>query len=139
MIAPSQGIHLVFDRSFLPGDSAIMVPHTSDGRVMFAIPWHGHTLVGTTDTPIADATLEPAAMDQEIEFILNTAADYLERRPTRADVLSVFTGIRPLVKASASGNTASLSRDHTIRIERSGLLTICGGKWTTYRHMAEDW
>ncbi len=138
MIAPSQGIHLVFKRSFLPGDSAIMVPHTSDGRVMFAIPWHGHTLVGTTDTPISDATLEPAAMDQEIEFILNTAADYLEKRPTRADVLSVFTGIRPLVKASASGNTASLSRDHTIRIERSGLLTICGGKWTTYRHMAED-
>ncbi len=138
MIAPSQGIHLVFDRSFLPGDSAIMVPHTSDGRVMFAIPWHGHTLVGTTDTPIPAAELEPSPMEQEIEFILNTAAEYLERRPTREDVLSVFTGIRPLVKSSASGNTASLSRDHTIRIERSGLLTICGGKWTTYRHMAED-
>jgi glycerol-3-phosphate dehydrogenase len=94
--------------------------------------------VGTTDTPIPSASLEPSAMEHEIEFILNTAAEYLEKRPTRADVLSVFTGIRPLVKSSASGNTASLSRDHTIRIERSGLLTICGGKWTTYRHMAED-
>jgi glycerol-3-phosphate dehydrogenase len=105
IIAPSQGIHLVFDRSFLAGDSAIMVPHTSDGRVMFAIPWHGHTLVGTTDTPIAEPALEPIAQEQEIEFILQTAA---------------------------------LSRDHTLRIENSGMITICGGKWTTYRHMAED-
>jgi glycerol-3-phosphate dehydrogenase len=138
MIAPSQGIHLVFDRSFLAGDSAIMVPHTSDGRVMFAIPWHGHTLVGTTDTPIADPTLEPVAQEQEIEFILQTASLYLEKKPARADVLSVFAGIRPLVRSGESGNTSALSRDHTIRIENSGLVTICGGKWTTYRHMAED-
>jgi glycerol-3-phosphate dehydrogenase len=138
MIAPSQGIHLVFDGSFLAGDNAIMVPHTSDGRVMFAIPWHGHTLVGTTDTPIAETTLEPVALEQEIEFILQTAALYLEKRPTRADVLSVFAGIRPLVRSSEGGSTSSLSRDHTIRIENSGMITICGGKWTTYRHMAED-
>jgi glycerol-3-phosphate dehydrogenase len=138
IIAPSQGIHLVFDRSFLAGDHAIMVPHTSDGRVMFAIPWHGHTVVGTTDTPIPRATLEPAAMEQEIEFILQTASLYLAKKPARADVLSVFAGIRPLVRSGESGNTAALSRDHTIRIENSGLITICGGKWTTYRHMAED-
>jgi len=138
MIAPSQGIHLVFDRSFLPGDSAIMVPHTSDGRVMFAIPWHDHTLIGTTDTPISESTLEPVAMEHEIEFILSTASLYLAKKPTRADVLSVFAGIRPLVRAGGGGNTSTLSRDHTIHIEKSGLLTICGGKWTTYRHMAED-
>jgi glycerol-3-phosphate dehydrogenase len=138
MIAPSQGIHLVFDSSFLPGESAIMVPHTSDGRVLFAIPWHGHTMVGTTDTPVSEAVLEPVAMKQEVEFILQTAALYLAKRPTRADVLSVFAGIRPLVRSGESGNTAALSRDHTIRIENSGMLTICGGKWTTYRHMAED-
>jgi glycerol-3-phosphate dehydrogenase len=136
IIAPSQGIHLVFDASFLSGDSAIMVPHTSDGRVMFAIPWHGHTLVGTTDTPIREATLEP--LEQEIEFILGTASLYLAKKPARGDVLSVFAGIRPLVRSGDSGNTAALSRDHTIRIENSGLVTICGGKWTTYRHMAED-
>ena len=142
MIVPSQGIHLVFDSSFLQGESAIMVPHTSDGRVLFAIPWHGHTLVGTTDTPIAEAALEPIAMEQEIEFVLATAGQYLTKAPTRDDVLSVFAGIRPLVGATgaASGlvRTAALSRDHVIHIDRSGLVTIAGGKWTTYRHMAED-
>jgi glycerol-3-phosphate dehydrogenase len=138
MIAASQGIHLVFDSSFLPGKSAILVPHTSDGRVLFAIPWHGHTLVGTTDTPIEAATLEPIAMEQEIDFVLATAAQYLSKAPTRADVLSVFAGIRPLVRASGVANTATLSRDHVIHIDRSGLVTISGGKWTTYRHMAED-
>ena len=138
MIAPSQGIHLVLDRSFLPGDSAIMVPHTSDGRVMFAIPWHEHTLVGTTDTPITDVLLEPVAMEEEIEFILTTAAQYLHKAPRRSDVLSVFAGIRPLVKSGAGRNTSGLSRDHTIHIDASGLLSIAGGKWTTYRHMAED-
>jgi glycerol-3-phosphate dehydrogenase len=139
MIAPSQGIHLVFDRSFLPGQSAIMVPHTIDGRVMFAIPWRGHTLVGTTDTPIPEPTLEPSAREEEIEFILKTAGQYLHKAPSRGDVLSVFTGIRPLVTAAKTSNTAALSRDHTIHIDASGLLTIAGGKWTTYRHMAEDW
>jgi len=138
MIAPSQGIHLVFDGSFLPGDTAIMVPHTSDGRVMFAIPWHGHTLVGTTDTPVAQATLEPVAMDQEVDFLLSTASRYLARKPTRADVLSVWAGIRPLVRAGDGANTAALSRDHVVHIDKSGLVTVCGGKWTTYRKMAED-
>lgn len=138
MIVPSQGAHLVLDRSFLPGDTAIMVPHTSDGRVMFAIPWHGHTLVGTTDTPVSQTPLEPVALDQEIEFMLETASLYLERKPARADILSVFAGIRPLAKSGDGRNTAALSRDHTIHIDKSGLLSIAGGKWTTYRNMAED-
>jgi glycerol-3-phosphate dehydrogenase len=138
LIAPSQGVHLVFDGSFLPGRCAIMVPHTRDGRVMFAIPWHGHTLVGTTDTPIPEPTLEPRAFDEEIAFILETAAQYLHHPPTRADVQSVSVGIRPLVRADGAASTAALSRDHTIHIDMSGLLTIAGGKWTTYRHMAED-
>ncbi len=138
MIAPSQGVHLVFDHSFLPGRSAIMVPHTRDGRVMFAIPWHGHTLVGTTDTPIAEPSLEPTAFDDEVAFILETAGQYLHRAPTRADVLSLSVGIRPLVRAEGAASTAALSRDHTIHIDTSGLLTVAGGKWTTYRHMAED-
>lgn len=138
IIAPSQGIHLVFDRSFLPGDSAIMVPHTSDGRVMFAIPWHGHTVVGTTDTPIPSVSLEPRAMEEEIEFILTTAAQYLHKAPSRADVLSVFTGIRPLIKSGDASSTAALARDHSILIDARGMLTIGGGKWTTYRKMAED-
>jgi len=138
MISPSQGIHLVFKSEFLPGNSAIMVPRTSDGRVLFAIPWHGHVLVGTTDTPISIATAEPVATDSEIEFILSTAGQYLAKAPTRSDVLSVFAGVRPLVRADGSFSTAALSRDHVIHIDRSGLMTICGGKWTTYRHMAED-
>ncbi len=138
LIAPSQGIHLVFDRSYLPGGSAIMVPHTKDGRVMFAIPWHGHVVVGTTDTPIPEPTLEPRALDAEVSFILETAALYLHKAPTRADVLSVFAGVRPLVRSGDSRITAALSRDHTIHIDPSGLLTTAGGKWTTYRHMAED-
>lgn len=138
MVAPSQGIHLVFERSFLRGDSAIMVPHTSDGRVMFAIPWHEHTVVGTTDTPIDKPSYEPRPLEQEIEFVLETAGQYLSRPPRREDVLSVYTGIRPLVKAGAGSKTSALSRDHTIHIDGTGLLTIVGGKWTTYRHMAED-
>ena len=138
MIAPSQGVHIVLDRSFLPGDSAIMVPRTSDGRVMFAIPWLGSALVGTTDTPVAKAELEPVAMEQEIDFLLSTAARYLARDPRREDIKSVWAGIRPLVKAGSNGNTAALSRDHTIHVSPSGLLTIAGGKWTTYRRMAKD-
>lgn len=139
LIAPSQGIHLVFPGRFLSSDHAIMVPHTSDGRVMFAIPWHGHVVVGTTDTPIPNASLDPLPFEEEIDFILETSARYLNHAPTRDDVLSVFVGIRPLVKAGDdAGNTAALSRDHTIRIEDSCLVTITGGKWTTYRHMAED-
>jgi len=139
MVEPSQGIHLVFEQSFLEGDTAVMVPHTSDGRVMFAIPWHGHTLVGTTDTPIEEPSYEPRPFEQEIQFILDTAALYLSRPPKRSDVLSVYVGIRPLVKAGGpASKTSALSRDHTIHVDNSGLLTITGGKWTTYRHMAED-
>ena len=138
MIAPSQGVHIVLDRSFLPGRTAIMVPHTRDGRVMFAIPWHGKVVVGTTDTPIAQASLEPKAFQSEIDFILDTAGSYLARPPQRGDILSVFTGIRPLVNKTAASSTAALSREHTISISQSGLMTIAGGKWTTYRKMAED-
>lgn len=138
MIAPSQGIHLVFGPDFLPGSSAIMVPRTRDGRVLFAIPWHGHVLVGTTDTPISAPSLEPIALESEVDFILSTAGEVLSRTPTRDDVLSVFAGIRPLVRAEGAVNTAALSRDHVIHIDSSGLMTITGGKWTTYRHMAED-
>jgi glycerol-3-phosphate dehydrogenase len=140
MIAPSQGIHLVFEKSFLRGDTAIMVPRTSDGRVLFAIPWHEHTLVGTTDTPIEAPSYEPRPLEEEIQFVLETAGEYLSRPPRREDVLSVYVGIRPLVKAAGSdaGKTSALSRDHTIHIDGAGLLTIAGGKWTTYRRMAED-
>ena len=137
LIAPSQGIHLVFHHSFLAGESAIMVPHTSDGRVMFAIPWHGHTLVGTTDTPLEAPTLEPRPLEEEIAFILETAGRYLLKPPTRHDVLSMFAGIRPLVRGGDGKLTAALSRDHTIHFDPSGLLTTTGGKWTTYRNMAE--
>lgn len=138
IVTLSQGTHLVFDGSFLPGDDAMMIPKTSDGRVLFAIPWHGATLVGTTDTPIENADLEPAAQDAEIEFILETAGRYLAKKPSRGDILSIFTGIRPLVRSGGKRNTASLSRGHTIEIDEAGLLTITGGKWTTYRSMAED-
>ncbi len=138
IISPSQGVHIVLDKSFLPGDSAIMVPHTDDGRVLFAVPWHGCVVVGTTDTPVQDVSLEPRPLEEELEFLLVHAARYLTKDPTPADVLSAFAGLRPLVKAGNGENTAALSRDHTINISRSGLLTIAGGKWTTYRRMAED-
>ena len=138
LITPSQGVHLVLDGSFLPGASAIMVPHTDDGRVLFAIPWHGRTLVGTTDTAVAAAPLEPHPLPEEIDFLLSHTARYLTRHPTRTDVLSVFAGIRPLVCTDAGSDTSSLSRDHTLLVESSGLITIAGGKWTTYRKMGED-
>lgn len=138
LITPSQGVHLVLDGSFLSGKSAIMVPHTDDGRVLFAVPWHGRTIVGTTDTPIPTATLEPRPLPEEIDFLLSHAARYLTRHPQRVDVLSVFAGIRPLVRSAVGGDTASLSRDHTLLVESSGLVTIAGGKWTTYRKMGED-
>ena len=138
LIAPSQGVHIVLPRDFLQGETAIMVPHTRDGRVMFAIPWHDHVVVGTTDTAIDALSLEPEAQSHEVDFILETASDYLSRRPTRADILSVFTGIRPLVKEGSESATATLSRDHKIQVSGSGLLTITGGKWTTYRRMSED-
>jgi glycerol-3-phosphate dehydrogenase len=138
MIAASQGVHIVLHKRFLGGDTAVMVPRTRDARVMFAIPWHDHTVVGTTDTPISEASLEPRPLPEEIDFILETASGYLTDNPRRSDILSVFTGIRPLVKAGDAGNTAALSREHTIQISKAGLVTIAGGKWTTYRKMAED-
>jgi len=138
ILKPSQGVHVVLDRSFLPGDSAIMVPHTDDGRVLFAIPWLDRVVVGTTDTPVDDVSLEPVPFPEEVDFILDHAGRYLDRDPTRADVRSVFAGLRPLVAAEDAGDTSEISREHTIRISDSGLLTIAGGKWTTYRKMAED-
>lgn len=136
LVITSQGIHLVFDKSFLKAETALMVPRTTDGRVLFVIPWHGHAVAGTTDTPVDTPELEPRALEEEIEFILETAGRYLSHQPTRADVLSVYVGLRPLVKGD--GKTSALSRDHLIHVDSSGLLTITGGKWTTYRHMAED-
>ena len=138
LMVTSQGIHLVFDRSFLKGDTALMVPRTSDGRVLFVIPWHCHAVAGTTDTPIDGPSLEPKPLDEEIQFILETAGRYLTRPPSRADVLAVYVGLRPLVKSGGASSTSAISRDHTIHVDTSGLLTITGGKWTTYRHMAED-
>lgn len=140
IISPSQGIHLVIDREFSPGDTAIMVPKTDDGRVLFAVPWHGKIVLGTTDTPVDSPSLEPVAMDEEIEFILKHAAKYLRKKPLRQDVRSVFVGLRPLVDTSGDEGkeTASISRDHTLFTSESGLVTITGGKWTTYRKMAQE-
>ena len=138
ILAPSQGIHLVLPRAFLPGESAIMVPHTDYGRVLFAVPWHGRVLLGTTDTPVATVSPEPLPLPAEIDFLLQHAARYLHYPPQRQDILSIFAGLRPLVKSGDSHDTASLSRDHTLLISPSGLVTITGGKWTTYRKMGEE-
>ncbi len=138
MITFSQGIHLVLDRSFLPGDSAMMVPRTDDGRVLFVIPWHDRALVGTTDTPVAQPELEPRPLAEEVHFLLSHAARYLTKAPESEDVLSVFAGLRPLIKTSEGKETAALPRDHCVVVSNSGLVTIAGGKWTTYRKMAAD-
>jgi glycerol-3-phosphate dehydrogenase len=138
MIQPSQGVHIILDKSFLPGDSAIMIPQTDDGRVLFAIPWHERVIVGTTETQIENISLEPTPLNEEIEFLISHAARYLSKDPQRSDILSAFAGIRPLVSQNSTSDTAELSRDHTLHISSSGLLTIAGGKWTTYRKMAED-
>jgi glycerol-3-phosphate dehydrogenase len=141
IIAPSQGVHIVLDKEFLPGDAAIMVPHTDDGRVLFAVPWHNKIIIGTTDTPINEhdekLLSEPVAHDEEIDFILNQIGKYLTHTPNRKNIRSVFAGLRPLVKGN-SKKTAELSRDHLITVSDAGLITITGGKWTTYRRMAED-
>lgn len=134
----SQGAHLIVNRDFLPGDSAIMVPQTDDGRVLFAVPWHHKVVVGTTDTPVEEPTLEPQVLNQEVDFILSHAARYLSKDPTRQDILSFFAGIRPLVNLENNTPTAAISRDHFLWVSESGLVTITGGKWTTYRKMAED-
>jgi glycerol-3-phosphate dehydrogenase len=137
VVAASRGSHVVLGRSFLPGDDALLIPETPDGRVLFVIPWLGHTLVGTTDVPVPATEADPRASAEEIDFILETARRYLASKPSRTDVLSTFAGIRPLVRA-AGANTAAFSRDHLIRVDAPGLVTITGGKWTTYRAMAED-
>ena len=139
MVAPSQGVHLVVDREFLQSDVALMVPKTSDGRVLFAVPWLGKVILGTTDTPSKDLALEPTPLKEEADFILGESARYLNKAPTRADVKSVWVGLRPLVKhQDDEGATQKLSREHTVIVSRSGLVTVTGGKWTTYRVMAED-
>jgi glycerol-3-phosphate dehydrogenase len=140
MVAPSQGVHLVVDHAFLPGNHALLVPKTEDGRVLFAVPWLGKTVLGTTDTPRADAAREPAPFHDEVEFILKEAGRYLSKAPTRADVRSVWVGLRPLVKPPDDDGegTKAISREHTVLVGRSGLVTVTGGKWTTYRAMAED-
>lgn len=138
VVAVSQGVHLVLPREFLPGDSAVMVPKTDDGRVLFAVPWHGRVVVGTTDTPLPAGSEEPRALTEEREFLMTHAARYLSRDPAPSDVLSIYAGLRPLVKQGEAKHTAALSRDHTILVSESGLITITGGKWTTYRKMAED-
>ncbi len=137
VIAPSQGVHLMLDKDFLPGKAAILVPHTDDGRVLFAVPWHDKIIIGTTDTPVSEVTIEPRALPEEIDFILQQIGRYLQKVPGREDIRSVFAGLRPLVKSS-SRKTAELARDHLILVADSGLITIAGGKWTTYRRMAED-
>lgn len=138
MIRPSQGAHIVLPGEFLPGGCALMVPRTADKRVLFAIPWHGCVVVGTTDVAREDIVLEPIPFPQEIEFILEHAARYLVKDPTAADVLSAFAGLRPLVSAAGGERTAAISREHSVLVSESGLVTIMGGKWTTYRKMAED-
>ncbi|HEX2851684.1 MAG TPA: glycerol-3-phosphate dehydrogenase/oxidase [Opitutaceae bacterium] len=138
MLTVSSGVHLVLDRRFLPGDHALMVPKTSDGRVFFALPWQGSVLIGTTDEPRDAVETEPKPLAKEIEFLLGTASAYLEKRIARSDVRSVYVGLRALVRNDKAHSTSALSRDHTIVVSPSGLVTVTGGKWTTYRQMAED-
>jgi glycerol-3-phosphate dehydrogenase len=140
MVAPSQGVHIVVDGRFLGSDVALMVPKTADGRVLFAVPWLGKVILGTTDTPRDDLAREPSPFKEEVDFILREAARYLHPAPTRADIKSIWVGLRPLVKPpdERGENTKALSREHTILVSRSGLVTVTGGKWTTYRAMAED-
>ena len=140
MVAPSQGVHIVVDRSFLPGNHAMLIPKTADGRVLFAVPWLGKTILGTTDTPRHDVVREPLAFREEVDFILNESARYLTQAPTCADIKSIWVGLRPLVKPSddEGDSTKGLSREHTVLVSKSGLVTVTGGKWTTYRAMAED-
>lgn len=140
MVTPSQGVHIVVDRSFLDSNVALMVPKTADGRVLFAVPWLGKVILGTTDTPSKDLGREPLPFKAEVDFILNESARYLSRAPTRADVKSVWVGLRPLVKPQddEGDSTKGISREHTVLVSSSGMVTVTGGKWTTYRAMAED-
>jgi glycerol-3-phosphate dehydrogenase len=133
----SQGTHFVLPRAFLPGNTALMIPKTADGRVLFAIPWHGATIVGTTDEPVAGAIAEPRALPVEKKFLLDHIARYFGRTPSAAEILSVWSGLRPLVRKGGI-KTSKLSRDHTIMVSQSGVVTVTGGKWTTYRRMGQD-
>ena len=137
VMQPSQGIHIVLDKSFLKGDAAIMVPRTSDGRILFAVPWLDSVIVGTTDTPVKEIEIDPLPMENEVDFLLENIARYLSKDPEKKDILSVFAGLRPLVSPGKNSDTANISREHMILVSRSGLVTIAGGKWTTYRKMAE--
>jgi glycerol-3-phosphate dehydrogenase len=138
MVAPSQGVHIVLDKKFFPSDTALMIPRTADGRVLFAVPWHNRVVVGTTDTPVDQILAEPLPFREEISFIIYHFNKYLTSDIRESDIRSIFTGLRPLVKSSNTGNTSILSRDHTIVVSTGGLVTITGGKWTTYRKMAKD-
>jgi glycerol-3-phosphate dehydrogenase len=138
VIAVSQGSHVVLPREFLPGEAAMMIPRTSDGRVLFAIPWHDAIVVGTTDDPVPEAMYEPRAMPEERTFLIGHIERFLRRKPSTGEIRSVWSGQRPLVRREDTSNTAAISRDHTILISESKLVTITGGKWTTYRKMAED-
>ena len=139
MVRPSQGVHIVLDKKFLPAESALMIPETADGRVLFAVPWHNHVVVGTTDTPLNEHALEPVALQQEVDFILATLRQYVNIKPEEKDVLSVFAGLRPLAAPQKdTDSTKEISRDHKLIVSPSGLITITGGKWTTYRKMGEE-
>jgi len=138
-ICVSQGVHLVLNKEFYPSEEALMIPATSDGRVLFAVPWHNKVVVGTTDTPVNQASLEPQALEKEIDFILENTARYFVRQPERSDVLSVFAGLRPLAAPKeGTQKTKEISRSHKIMVSPSRLFTILGGKWTTFRKMGED-
>lgn len=138
LVEPSQGIHLVVDKKFFPGNTAMMIPKTDDKRVLFAVPWHDKVVLGTTDTPVDEISFEPKPLEEEIEFVLSHANRYLAETITRNDIRSMFAGLRPLARKRGTKTTAMLSRDHTIMVSKAGLVTITGGKWTTYRRMAED-
>lgn len=137
LIRPSQGSHLILDSSFLPNNNALMIPKTEDNRVLFAIPWHNRVIVGTTDIPVSHVSIEPKPFEKEIEYLLSHLEKYLTKKPSKENVLCVFTGIRPLINQKGDKQTSSLSRDHLIIRSDSGLITVTGGKWTTYRLMAE--
>ena len=137
-IRPSQGVHIVLDKSFLPGEEAIMVPHTTDGRVLFAVPWHDVVVVGTTDTPLNERSNDPVATVEEIDFILENAGHYMAKKPTKKDILSTFAGLRPLAAGGEEGSTKEVSRHHKVLVSPTGLISVLGGKWTTYRKMGED-
>ena len=138
LVSPSQGVHLVVDRAFLPGNQALLVPRTRDGRVLFAVPWLGKLVLGTTDTPRHDLPREPQAFEHERQFILNEASAVLQRPVHGSDVLSQWVGLRPLVAPHQNKATATLSRSHTIVQDADGLVSVVGGKWTTCRAMAAD-